>query len=233
MSLFTISDTHLSFGSAKPMDVFGSRWRNHHEKLLAEWNRVVSREDTVVVGGDISWGMTLQQAKEDLLFIDRLNGSKIFIKGNHDFWWTTLKKVNDFFDYCGIKTIKLLQNNSFAYGDKLICGTRGWYSDVANAPEDSDYKKIVTREAQRLEMSLKHIPDSCAEKIVFLHFPAYFEGYVCRPLVELMKAHGVKRCYYGHIHGVYSIASSTVFEGISFSIVSADYLNFIPQKVAD
>ena len=233
MALFTLSDTHLSFGSDKPMDIFGARWRGHHEKIMSCWNRVVSDNDTVVVGGDISWAMTTERAEEDLIFIDRLRGNKIFIKGNHDYWWTTLKKVTDFFDSHGITTIKLLQNNSFSCCGKHICGTRGWYSDAATAPEDSDYMKIVAREAQRLELSLKAAPDTGEEKIVFLHFPAYFEGYVCRPLTELMKSHGVRRCFYGHVHGVYNIAPRTVFEGIEFSIVSADYLNFTPLRIAD
>ena len=231
MALFTLADTHLSLKIEKPMDIFGSRWRGHDEKIAAEWNRVVSPDDTVVVGGDISWGISLEEAGEDLLFLDRLNGNKILLRGNHDYWWNTPKKVTDFFEASGITSIKLLQNNSYVYDTIAICGTRGWYSDSANAPETSDYQKIVARETARLKLSLDSVKDPALEKVVFMHFPPKFENYVCRPLIDLMKEYGIKRCYYGHIHGIYALAPMTVFEGIEFHIVSADFLNFTPKEV--
>lgn len=231
MALFTLADTHLSLTTEKPMDVFGHRWRDHTQKLKAEWNRLVSPSDTVVVGGDLSWGISLEEAREDLRFLDALNGQKILLRGNHDYWWSTLKKITDFFEENGITTLKLLQNNAFVYQDLAICGCRGWYSDSANAPEESDYKKIVAREAARLKMSLEAVKDAALEKIVFMHFPPCFENYVCRPLIDLMHEYGVKRCYYGHIHGVYAIAPVRRFEEIDFHIVSADYLNFAPLLV--
>lgn len=214
------------------MDIFGTRWRDHCHKIREQWNRVVSPDDTVIVGGDISWGISTEEAKEDLLFLDRLNGQKILLRGNHDYWWTTPKKVTDFFAEQGISTLRLLQNNSYEVEGITVCGTRGWYSDSANAPEDSDYQKIVAREAQRLKLSLDSVKDREKEIVVFTHFPPKFENYVCRPLVELMKEYGVRRCYYGHIHGVYAIAPMTRFEGIEFHIVSADYLNFIPLSIS-
>ncbi len=231
MALFTMADTHLSLTTEKPMDIFGSRWHNHTDKIAAEWNRIVSPDDTVLVGGDVSWGISLDEASSDLHFLDRLNGQKILLRGNHDYWWTTPKKVTDFFKAEGITSIDLLQNNSYVYRDIAICGTRGWYSDSANAPEESDYKKIVARETQRLKLSLDSVKDETLEKIVFMHFPPKFENYVCRPLIDLMKEYGVKRCYFGHIHGVYTLAPTTVFEGIEFHIVSADFLNFTPLEV--
>ena len=233
-ALFTLSDTHLSLTTHKPMDVFGSRWRDHAEKLRAGWNRVVSPEDTVIIGGDVSWGISTEEAKEDLLFLDSLNGQKILLRGNHDYWWTTPKKVTDFFAAQGISTLKLLQNNYHVAEGVVICGTRGWYSDSANAPEESDYQKIVAREVQRLKLSLDSVPEEHKDKeiLVFTHFPPKFENYVCRPLIELMKEYGVRRCYFGHIHGVYAIAPVTLFEGIEFHIVSADYLNFIPLAIS-
>ncbi|MBQ4121993.1 MAG: metallophosphoesterase [Clostridia bacterium] len=231
MALFTLADTHLSLKIEKPMDIFGSRWRGHDEKITAEWNRVVSPDDTVVVGGDISWGISLEESGDDLLFLDRLNGNKILLRGNHDYWWNTPKKVTDFFEASGITSIKLLQNNSYVYDTIAICGTRGWYSDSANAPETSDYQKIVARETARLKLSLDSVKDPALEKVVFMHFPPKFENYVCRPLIDLMKEYGIKRCYYGHIHGIYALAPMTVFEGIEFHIVSADFLNFTPKEV--
>jgi len=231
MALFTLADTHLSLKIEKPMDIFGSRWRGHDEKIASEWNRVVSPDDTVVVGGDISWGISLEEAGDDLLFLDRLNGNKILLRGNHDYWWNTPKKVTDFFQENGITSIKLLQNNSYVYENIAICGTRGWYSDSSNAPETSDYQKIVARETARLKLSLDSVKDPTLEKVVFMHFPPKFENYVCRPLIDMMKEYGIKRCYYGHIHGIYALAPMTVFEGIEFHIVSADFLNFTPKEV--
>ncbi|MBR2987634.1 MAG: metallophosphoesterase, partial [Clostridia bacterium] len=194
-------------------------------------NRTVTQNDTVFVGGDLSWGISLEEAREDLLFLDRLNGQKILLRGNHDYWWTTPKKVTDFFAENGITTMKLLQNNSYIVEGVAVCGTRGWYSDSANAPEDSDYRKIVARETERLKLSLDSVKDPTLEKIVFMHFPPYFEHYVCRPLIDRMKEYGVKRCYYGHIHGVYGVAPVHHFEGIDFHLVSADYLNFSPVLI--
>lgn len=231
MALFTMADTHLSLLVNKPMDIFGSRWKNHHEKIKEAWNKTVKEGDTVLVGGDLSWGISLEEARKDLLFLDALNGKKILLRGNHDYWWSTQKKVTDFFSENGITTLSLLQNNSFETEGVAICGTRGWYSDSANAPDDSDYQKIVAREAQRLKLSLDSVKDETLEKIVFMHFPPYFEHYVCRPLIELMKEYAVKRCYFGHIHGVYGVAPVHSFEGIDFYMVSADYLDFTPLLV--
>ena len=231
MALFTLADTHLSLKIEKPMDIFGARWRDHATKIATEWNRVVSPDDTVVIGGDISWGISLEEASEDIRFLEQLNGQKIFLRGNHDYWWTTPKKVTDFFEANNITTIKLLQNNSYVYQGVAICGSRGWYSDAANAPDESDYQKIVARETARLKLSLDSVKDDSLEKIVFTHFPPKFENYVCRPLIDLMKEYGIKRCYYGHIHGIYALAPVTVFEGIEFHIVSADFLNFTPKEV--
>lgn len=231
MALFTLSDTHLSLTTEKPMGIFGSRWRDHDKKIEAEWNRLVTEKDTVVVGGDISWGISLAEAAEDLLFLDRLPGQKILLKGNHDYWWTTMKKVEDFFAEKGITTIRLLQNNSFLCEGCALCGTRGWYSDAANAPEESDYKKIVAREAARLKLSLDSVSNPTPEKVVFMHFPPYFENYVCRPLIDLLHEYHVTRCYFGHIHGVYAVAPATLFEGIEFHLVSADFLNFAPKRI--
>jgi len=231
MAFYTMSDTHLAFSVKKPMDIFGSRWKDHHKKIEEAWNRTVTPNDTVFVGGDLSWGISLEEAREDLLFLDRLNGQKILLRGNHDYWWTTPKKVTDFFAENGITTMKLLQNNSYIVEGVAVCGTRGWYSDSASAPEDSDYRKIVARETERLKLSLDSVKDPTLEKIVFMHFPPYFEHYVCRPLIDRMKEYGVKRCYYGHIHGVYGVAPVHHFEGIDFHLVSADYLNFSPVLI--
>ncbi len=232
MALFTLSDTHLSLTTGKPMDIFGARWRGHDRKIETEWNRLVKAEDTVVVGGDVSWGISLEEAREDLFFLDRLPGKKILLKGNHDYWWSTQKKVTDFFAANGIGSLFLLQNNSYLCEGMALCGTRGWYSDAGNAPEESDYRKIVAREAARLKLSLDSVSDPVPEKLVFMHFPPLFENYICRPLIDLLHEYRVTRCYFGHIHGVYALPPVTLFEGIAFHLVSADYLNFIPLPIS-
>ncbi len=231
MALYTLADTHLSLLVEKPMHIFGSRWRDHTEKIQDAWCRLVKDTDTVVIGGDVSWGISLEEAAEDLRFLDRLPGKKILLRGNHDYWWTTPKKVTDFFEKEGFTTFSLLQNNSYLVEGIAICGSRGWYSDSANAPDDSDYQKIVAREIGRLKLSLDSVTNPTLEKVVFMHFPPYFEHYICRGLIELMKEYGVKRCYYGHIHGIYAFPTSQIFEGIEFHLVSADFLNFTPKKV--
>ncbi len=233
MALYTMADTHLALGLAKPMNIFGSRWQDHDRKIESHWRRIITPEDTVVIGGDISWGISLEEAAADLLFLDRLPGKKILLKGNHDFWWTTVKKVTDFFKSAGITSLTLLQNNAVLLDKLAVCGTRGWYSDAANAPAESDYQKIVARETARLKLSLDSVTDPALEKIVFTHFPPYFENYLCRPLIDLMHAYGITRCYYGHIHGIYALPRVSVFEGIAFSLVSADFLDFTPLLVSD
>ncbi len=238
MSLFSIADLHLSGAVEKPMDVFGNRWKNHTEKIVSRWRAVVSEDDTVVIPGDISWAMTLKEALCDFKLIDSLPGKKILGKGNHDFWWETVTKMNRFFDENGIGTISFLFNNAYDTGDFIVCGTRGWYVEekLQNTVGDVDYTKIVMREAARLEMSLKEA-EKLAEGsgkpiLVYFHFPPAFNGFVCRELIDILKEHGIRYVYYGHIHGMYNIPRSTEFEGIRMTIVSADFLNFTPHITA-
>ena len=155
MALFVIADTHLSESSEKPMSVFGSRWNGWTDKLCENWKNMVSESDTVIIPGDISWAMTLGEALLDLKLLDSLPGTKIISKGNHDYWWNTLKKNEEFYKANGITTVKHLYNNSYEVEDVILCGCRGWYYDEKNAPENADYDKIVAREAGRLERILK------------------------------------------------------------------------------
>lgn len=233
MSLFVLSDTHLSLYNNKPMDIFGNRWQDYTQKLDRGWKSVITDKDTVVISGDVSWGISLEEAKLDLLYIDSLPGQKIISKGNHDYWWSTASKIDRFFEENNIKTIKILHNNAFAVGNITVCGTRGWYNEIKNNPKDADYDKIIAREAGRLELSLKcgltSYPDN--EIAVFLHFPAVYKDYVCLELIDVLQRYNVKRVYYGHIHGVYNLPSSFEFDGIKFTITSSDYLNFVPLLV--
>ena len=233
MALFVLSDTHFSESSSKPMDIFGNRWQNYTAKLTERWNACVGENDTVIVPGDISWGMSLKEAEADLKLLSSLKGQKIIAKGNHDYWWASGAKMQSFFDDCGIDNIAILHCNAYPIEGRMICGTRGWYNDEGASPKDVDYAKIVNRECIRLEMSLEAANkiDAGMEKLVFMHFPPVFNDYICRELVDMLHKYGVRRCFYGHIHGSYNMPPSRLFEEIEFTIVSADYLNFIPKLI--
>lgn len=233
MSLFALSDTHLSLYNDKPMDIFGNRWQSYAQKLDKNWKAVVTDNDTVVIAGDVSWGISLDEAKLDLQYIDSLPGKKIISKGNHDYWWSTASKINRFFEENNITTIKCMHNNAFSVDKVTVCGTRGWFSEGKNAPREADFDKIVAREAGRLELSIKEglkISDS-NEIIVFLHFPPVYNDYVCDEIITVLHKYNVKRVYYGHIHGVYNLPHTINYDGIDFCITSADYLNFTPLLV--
>lgn len=229
MALYTIGDLHLSFGSDKPMDVFGGKWADH-PKRLRESFAFLKAEDVTVLCGDLSWGMSLEESAEDFRFVDSLPGKKIILKGNHDYWWTTASKMRQFFDARGITTIELLHNNCVPYGDAALCGTRGWfYEEESGSAHD---QKIMNRELMRLEASLKAAGDR--EKLCFLHYPPRCGNYVCREIVELLQIYGVKECFYGHLHGPgHRAAVQGWVEGVHYQMVSADYLGFAPRKVRD
>ncbi|MBE6717683.1 MAG: serine/threonine protein phosphatase [Ruminococcaceae bacterium] len=233
MSLFALSDTHLSLYNDKPMDIFGNRWQSYAQKLDKGWKAVVTDKDTVVIAGDVSWGISLEEAKLDLKYIDSLPGKKIISKGNHDYWWSTASKINKFFEENGITTIGCMHNNAFVVDNVTVCGTRGWFSEGKNAPREADFDKIVAREAGRLELSIKEglkLSEN-NEIVVFLHFPPVYNDYVCDEILDVLHKYNVKRVFYGHIHGVYNLPQTISFDGIEFSITSADYLNFVPLLV--
>lgn len=233
MSLFVIADTHLSLKNPKPMDIFGNKWNAHDEKLASLWKNIVKDSDTVVIAGDISWAMTLQEAKDDLLYLDALPGKKILLKGNHDYWWSTPKKIYDFFSENGIRSISILQNDSVVCENFLICGTRGWYSDETNCKEEADFEKVSAREAMRLRMSLEDglKKEGYEEILVLTHFPIVFGDFISREMLDILKEYGVKRAFFGHIHGKYALPSSFAYEGVEFSLISADFLDFRPKLV--
>lgn len=232
MALFTISDLHLSFGTDKPMDVFSHKWANHAEKIKNNWNTVITSDDIVVVGGDLSWGMRKDDTESDFEFLNSLNGRKILIKGNHDYWWSTLNKLNCFVLEKGYKNISFLQNNAIDAGNYVVCGTRGWlYSDDCTKDEDV---KIYNRELLRLENSLEDSKKFGGNPVVFMHYPPYKN--FSEPdynYVSLMKEYGVSACIFGHIHGD---ACNSVFKGeyenIKFLLASSDYLDFMPIKIS-
>ncbi|MEG0777578.1 MAG: metallophosphoesterase [Oscillospiraceae bacterium] len=228
MALYAIGDLHLSLSTNKPMDIFGSAWENHTEKLSQAFS-ALSDEDVTVLCGDLSWGMSLEEAKEDFLFVDRLPGKKIILKGNHDYWWTTVSKAKAFFENNGITTIDILNNNCFPYGEAAaICGTRGWFYEEETGSEHD--KKIMNRELMRLEASLKAAGDR--EKYVFLHYPPKYANYVCEEILDLFEKYGVVSCCAGHIHGKgMRFAYEGSFRSVYHRLVSADHIAFTPQRI--
>ena len=228
MALYAIGDTHLSLSNEKKaMDVFGGRWTGYVDKLR-EGFQVVQPSDTVVLCGDLSWGMSLEEARADLAFLNALPGRKILLKGNHDFWWTTASKMNRFFEENGFR-FELLHNSALPYEDKWLCGTRGWFLEQE---QSGNNEKLRAREAQRLELSLKAA--GAGEKLVFLHYPPLYQGYRCPELLEVLRRWQVRRCCFAHLHGAsVRLALQGEREGTDFTLVSADSLNFVPRKLLE
>ena len=235
MPLYTIADLHLSLGenTDKPMEIFGARWQDHHNKIKERWSSLVEENDTVIIPGDISWALKLEEAAEDFRFIDSLPGTKIIGRGNHDYWWATERKNSAFFNANGITTVKQLHNNSYEVENIVVCGSRGWFYDGKNAPANTDHAKIVAREVGRLKLSLDSAASLSPQKkrVVFLHFPPVFGQFVCREIIDLMHVCGITECYYGHIHGRYELQQETEYEGIVMRLISADYLGFTPYRI--
>ena len=226
MSLFAISDLHLSLSSNKPMDIFKG-WTDYVSRLQKNWNLVVKDTDTVVIPGDISWAMNMDDTFEDFKFINNLPGKKLILKGNHDYWWTTLKKMKENLETNGFDTIDFIHNNTFTVENACICGTRGWFYD-----SDDDNSKVLQREAARLETSIHAAKNLGLEPIAFLHYPPLTKDIVCEEIFSVLKEHDIRRCFYGHIHGAgCHNAVNGIYDGIDFKLVSCDFLEFLPLKI--
>jgi len=225
MALYVIGDTHLSLASNKPMDVFGGGWEGYVDKLRTGFSQV-SPEDTVVLCGDLSWAMSLEEGAQDFAFLDALPGRKLLLKGNHDYWWTTAAKMNRFFASNGFTTLNILHNNCYEYGEYALCGTRGWFY------EETGDQKVFLRELLRLEASLKAAGDR--RKLCFLHYPPCYQGYACGEIMELLERYEVERCYYGHLHGgSHRLAVEGRYGAVEYYLAAADYLRFRPQKILE
>lgn len=229
MSLFAIADLHLCFGNpSKTMSVFNG-WKDYQERIRKNWSDLVKDGDTVVIAGDISWGMSLAESAPDFHFIEELKGQKIIIKGNHDYWWSTKKKMEDFIASENCNSIKILHNNHFKYGNHGICGTRGWVS-ISGETQD---EKVLKREVQRLETSIKSALSENLQPVVFMHYPPVFANNFNYDILDILYRYEIKDCYYGHIHGrsAHELCIKNTYDGINFHLISGDYLQFIPEKV--
>ncbi len=228
MSLYAIGDLHLSLGSDKPMDIFGPQWKNHVEKLREGFG-ALTEEDVCVLCGDTSWASTLDQALADFQFLETLPGRKIILKGNHDFWWTGVGKMNGFLRDHAVCSVSFLHNNAYPYGERAaVCGSRGWFYEP-NRSSDHD-RKLIDREVLRLEASLKAAGDR--ERYVFLHFPPRYGSYQCGQILDLLRTYGAKVCCSGHLHAQsLRLAFNGPWEGCQHRCVSADAVQFRPCKI--
>ena len=227
MALYAIGDLHLCLGAPKPMDIFGGAWVGYMDKLK-EGLSVLTREDTLVLLGDLSWALGLEEAKADFAWLNDIPGRKIILKGNHDYWWNTVKKFDGFCVQNGFENFHILHNNHYEYEGIAICGTRGWFFEEERSGEHDE--KVFKRELLRLEASLKSAGE--LTKTVFLHYPPRYKGYECPEILELFEKYQVRRCFYGHLHGAsHGLAMEGIWDGVEFRLVSADKLNFVPYQV--
>ena len=231
MKLFAIGDLHLSFDERieKPMDIFGSRWKNHYVKLEEHWRELVSEDDTVIIPGDISWGLRLDEALADLEWVHNLPGKKILTKGNHDLWWMGVGKLNRMHD-----DMFFLQNTSVETSPGVyVCGSRGWICPGTEGFGEHD-EKIYKRELLRLEFSLKEAQKHNPKAIIAaIHYPPTNDKMQGSGFTDLMERYGVKTCIYGHLHGkeAFKNGMQGVFNGVEYRLVSLDYLECTPKLI--
>lgn len=228
MTIYAIGDLHLSGSVDKPMDIFGDNWEDHETQIVTNWKQIVKQDDIVLVAGDISWAMTLEEAMVDLDLIHKLPGQKVLIKGNHDYWWQSISKLNKLYD-----NMYFVQNTSYKAGEYGICGSRGW---GCPGPEEMDerHAKIYKREANRMELSLDHaIKSGCKKIIAMMHYPPTNVQKEESVFTELFKQYPVTHVVYGHLHGEDSFNNSLRGhdQGVEYKLVSADAIGFKPEKI--
>ncbi|WP_322173751.1 metallophosphoesterase [Acutalibacter caecimuris] len=228
MALYVIADLHLSLGADKPMDIFPG-WKNYTSRLEENWRAQVGQEDTVVLAGDTSWAMKLDDCQKDFDFIHSLPGRKLLLKGNHDYWWSTRNKIDNFLAANGFHSIQVMHNCGYRVGERALCGTRGW---LYNAETEED-KKIVNREAGRLLASINAAKELGGKLTAFLHYPPVYGDMECRELLDILEENQVEDCYFGHIHGQYASKKALMgeYKGVKMHLISGDYLGFQPEKV--
>lgn len=229
MSIYVIGDLHLSFSAEKPMDIFGINWENHAEKIKNNWINKINEEDTVILPGDFSWATYLEETYKDFEFLNSLPGKKILLKGNHDYWWTTVTRMRKFLKENGFENIDFLFNNSYLIENKIITGTRGWI----NSWKSEENYKILKRENDRLKLSIEDGIKKFGteyEIICFIHYPPFYKEIDIPEEINFIKTlnkYNIKKCYYAHLHGEsHKDAIEGNVNGVKYKLVSSDYLNF-------
>ena len=227
MKIFAVADTHLSLADPKPMDIFGSRWENHCYKLAENWRERVTPEDWVLICGDISWAMHLEDARPDLEFLGKLTGQKIIVRGNHDYWWKSISKVRAELP----AGMYALQNDFISLGDIAVCGTRGW--TMPNGQMTPEDEKVYRREILRAKMSFEKASRAGFTKMIFMmHYPPFNNGRLDTEFGELFKEYSPAACVYGHLHGHdHRHAFEGTINGTRFHFVSVDFTGFSPLEI--
>lgn len=236
MTVYAISDLHLPGGAKKPMDIFGAHWSGHFDKIRADWRARVADDDLVLIAGDISWAMRLQEAQADLNAIGALPGRKVLLRGNHDYWWSSISRVREALP----EGMYALQNDALAIGDVVLCGTRGWLVP-GSAQLDADDERIYLRELSRLTLSLQHAEalrqtmrgqGITPRTIAMLHYPPFGEHGGASDATRLLTQYGVDDAVYGHLHGPgLQGAFSGELEGVIYHQTSCDGLDFQLHEV--
>jgi len=230
MAIYAISDLHLSFNENKPMSIFGTCWKNHEEKIRKNWIENISEEDLVLLPGDFSWSMYLKDTYKDFEYLNSLPGKKLLLRGNHDYWWTTITSMRNYLKENNFEKIDFIHNNSFEYGNYIIAGTRGW---VLNGV-DQENQKIYRREVERLKISLNDAVNKYGKEkdiIVCMHYPPIKKNENSE-FLNIMVQYNVKKCIYGHLHGTsQSEVIEGIISGIEFKMVSCDYTEFKLIKI--
>jgi len=228
MALYAIGDLHLSFTSNKPMDIFGENWIAHSEKIKNNWELMITENDVVLIPGDISWASTLDEAMIDLKWLDDLPGQKWLLRGNHDYWWSSVTKMNKLFD-----SIHFLQNSYFKYKDYGICGTRGWDCPNEHEYTEHDYK-IYNREQIRLKLSLDSaVKDKVKKLIVMTHYPPVYEAFETSDVTQILEEYNVEMALYGHVHTAFTGIVEGEYNNVNYRCVSSDYIDFKPVRILD
>lgn len=236
MAIYVIGDLHLPFGIDKPMDIFGEKWNNYTNKLKENWEITVKENDTVIIAGDFSWATYLKETYKDFQFINELPGKKILLKGNHDYWWTTIKNMKQYLEENEFKNIEFLHNNSYFIENKVIVGTRGW-----TLQDSENSKKMIAREVNRLELSIKDAIEKYGENkeiICIMHYPPLAKNKMINEytydseFLKIMKKYNIKKCYYAHLHAKsQEEAVEGIVDGIEFKLISGDYIEFKLEKI--
>jgi hypothetical protein len=235
--VFAIADLHLSLCGDKPMDRFGSVWERHPERIEANWRSLIQPDDLVLLPGDLSWGMRLEDAQIDLDFISALPGCKVLLRGNHDYWWQSLSKLRKAFP-----DLHFLQNDAFIYQDVGVCGTRGWDLRPAKGFQDPHDETIFKREVERLKLSIQAMGQKVRHRLAMLHYPPLLPHHKDTEFARLLTDSGIQTCVYGHLH-LANIDDETSgpppkpfegeYRGVDYRIVACDRLNMVPLLLRD
>ena len=225
--IYAIGDLHFDSTKEKPMDIFGDNWKNHEDKILDRWKSKITEDDLVLIPGDISWALKLKQAEDDLIIIDKMPGNKVLTKGNHDYWWVSLNKLNNL----GLDSIFFIQNTSYIYKNIGIGGSRGWISKDIDGFDENDLK-VYNRELHRLRLSLESIDKKVSKRIAMLHYPPFNMNLEPNEFHQVMVENQVETCIYGHLHSDgHKYAREGIIDGIDYHCVASDYIDFDPKLI--